>query len=618
MPSPGTVWDGSTTIIAQDADTQPSELPNNIVAVSINRTFRGGKNETRPPFYDMKLISADGDDTVLEDFATGNFQGAYPYQSISPSTQDGFVVSVAGNIYFLAVTNNNIYVTRIFTGNDANWMHTWFVQAEDWIYIQNGYQNAIAWDGVLANAPFRLNPLAGQMPIGTIMEYAYGRVWVTDASNNVYASDIIYGNGFTTTSNTQNFTEQTYWAEGGSFTPPARFGQITGAKVMPSINVNDRGQGELVIMEEQGAFTLNASIQRELWQDNNIQKTSLSGRGCRSPWSLAGVNNEIFFRSDDGWSLYSNSQLDFNQRLSYRKLSREVNRWVDQDTKWLRQFASAMFFDNRIIATVSPFTVSTNTDRLVCGLHRPHRAMIVLDLDQTAPSAPDSQVSFRWNGLWEGPQPTQLLTAQINGTQRAFCFSFDSDNRNRLYELQINGVDDTVNDVQRKIKSLFITKRYNFTDTQMTNKFVRKQIVGGDMWISGVPEQINVGVQYRADSFPCWNDLMGSSDFGCDFCDPNPDCQLVTSEARQKRWKFNTPSNKECQIGTDVPATAGAEFQVKVELEGKVTVDRLRIGATLGTGEEKAMGDCPDDPIDCTPIQCCPINDLGFYRIVQP
>lgn len=617
MANQGIIFDGSSEFLLADRSTHPSFLQNNMVSVCVNRILRGGNNRTRPPFYGMKLISANGDESILEDYATGNFQGAYAYQSISPNTQDGLVVSIAGNIYFLAVNNNNIYVSRIATGNSANWMHTWFVQAEDWLYIQNGYQNPIAWNGDLTVAPIRLNPLAGQMPIGTIMEYAYGRVWVSTANNNVYASDIIYGGGFTTTSNTQNFTEQEYWAEGGSFTPPARFGDITGMKIMPTINVNDRGQGELVVMEESGAFTLNGSIDRTLWQDNNIQKVSLSGRGCRSSWSTVGVNNEMFFRSDDGWSLYSNSQLDFNQRLSYRKLSREVNYWVDQDTKWLRQFASAMFFDNRLIATVSPFTVSTNQDRLVCGLHRPHRAMIVLDLDQEAPAAPDAQISFRWNGLWEGPQPTQMLTAQINGTQRAFCFSFDQDNRNRLYELQLDGVDDTVDEKQVKIKSFFFTKRYDFSATQTTNKFIRKDICGGDIWVSEMPESCKLSVSYRPDSYPCWNELLPEVTVGCDYCSTVPPCVLQGSEPRQARVKFPTPSADLCQIGSDIPTTEGAEFQLRVEIEGHLTVDRCRLGVNLGTNEESPVGNCPDElPACLEAISCCPTPDLQYYRIV--
>ena len=129
---------------------------------------------------------------------------------------------------------------KIIEGNDPGMMHTWFVQAEDRAYIQNGYQNAIAWDGVLGTLEanqiqngdyceivsvgttnfmaigaasntvgvkftavitdsvrgtgtgtvklpaYRLNPYLAKMPIGTIMEYAFGRVFVADRYNQIY------------------------------------------------------------------------------------------------------------------------------------------------------------------------------------------------------------------------------------------------------------------------------------------------------------------------------------------------------------------------------------------------------------------------------------------------
>ena len=42
MPAEGSVFDGFTSIIAQDADTHPSYLPESVVSESVNRTFRGG------------------------------------------------------------------------------------------------------------------------------------------------------------------------------------------------------------------------------------------------------------------------------------------------------------------------------------------------------------------------------------------------------------------------------------------------------------------------------------------------------------------------------------------------------------------------------------------------
>ena len=722
MAQDGRVYDGTTATIAMDAETHPSVLPATYVSSCVNRSFRQGVNATRPPFADLEIKLAFGyPESVLEDFRTGNFQGALPYRSISPQSEDGIICSVAGTIYFLSIVNNVATLYPIISGNDPTLMHTWFVQAENWVYVQNGYQNPIAWSGDISQSPtnlqaiglvtanieltwnvnaagstgteiqvqyggnifetiavissgqvsytyvvaasstpysfrvrslypdgsatpwsniatttvttatitpqqfnpaFRLNPAAQQMPVGTIMAYAYGRVAVSDAQNNIYVSDIIYGNGFTNTANTQNFTEQTYWAEGGSFTPPANLGLITGMRVMPSLNINVRGQGELVIFCENGSFTLDLSQDRTTWQASNIQKVSLIGRGCRSPWSIVGVNNDVYFRSDDGWSFYNNAQVDFYRALSFKKVSREVQPWVNYDTPWLRQFESAMFFDNRLIATVSPFTVASTDQNN--GLHRPSRAMIVLDVD--TPDAMESEGSMptRWNGLWEGPQPTQLLTAQINGVLRGFCFSFDADGINRLYELQNSSVLATgIDDYSQvygsvKIKSYFVTRRFDFTPNPGASKFVRKSLVGGEMWVSNLKEQITASCEFRPDSYACFNPLLDPIDVGENSCSPIlSDCKPIVSQPKYQQIRFPSPDVDKCESFNEIPLQEGSEFQIKINLEGSCVIDRIRLAIIFNDKIDLPQGFCPDTLYNSPePVNCCPITDLDYYRIV--
>jgi len=723
MAQDGRIYDGTSVTIAMDAETHPSVLPPTFVSSCVNRSFRQGINGTRPPFTEIPISPAYGQDpSILKSFQTGNFQGAIPYRAIKTGSVDGFVIAVAGTIYFLSIVNNIGTLYQLISGNDPTMMHTWFVQAEDWIYIQNGYQDPIAWSGDISGVPtnlqavgngsnkitltwtdnakgavqneiqvqyngsvfetialvpfsqtsynfkttssstsyafqvrsvfpdgsstpwsniattsaatetittaqpntvFRLNPVKQQMPIGTIMAYAYGRVAVSDAYNNIYVSDIIYGNGFTTTSNTQNFTEQTYWAEGGSFTPPANLGLITGMRIMPSLNINVRGQGELVVFCENGSFTLDLSQDRTTWQANNIQKVSLIGRGCRSPWSICGVNNDVYFRSDDGWAFYNNAQVDFYEALSFRKISREVQPWVNYDTPWLRQFESAMFFDNRIIATVSPFTVSTG-DPTTNGLHRPSRAMIVLDAEQESQISPDASLPARWNGLWEGPQPTQLATAQINGVERGFAFSFDADNVNRLYELQnssslLTGIDDySVAYGNVPIGSYFITKRFDFTPNPGASKFIRKQLAGGEVWISNLKEAVTVSCEYRPDSYACFTTLSQPISIGFDECIPlTKNCVPAVSQPRYQQLKFPSPDINDCQTFGDITLQEGAEFQLKIDISGSCIVDRVRLAALLNSDLDLPQGDCPDTFYnDPEPVQCGCEPDLDYYRIV--
>jgi hypothetical protein len=664
MPAEGSVFDGFTSIIAQDADTHPSYLPESFVSESVNRTFRGGINRTRPSIRNIPIVAGSGEpETIVNDIQNGNFQGAYPYRAVKYGSSDGMVLSVSGVIYFLKIVNNTAYAYKLIEGNDPGMMHTFFVQAEDRLYIQNGYQNPITWGGMLnpieatqiiieqlyeitevgttnftlVGAPSntvgvtftatgvatgtgkvkelarRLNPFQKKMPIGTIMEYAFGRVFVSDKFNQIYASDIIYGNGFTNTLNTENFTEIGYWAEGGAFSTPAMMGNITGMKVMPQIGTNLRGQGELVILTGNGAFSMDVSIPRSEWNTSNIQRISLLGRGCTSPY-LGLANSELWFRSHDGWAFYSNSQSEFARYFSLRKLSRDVNKWVSNDTPWLKQFASTMFFNNYLISTVAPQTYRAEG---VEGLNRYHRGMVVLDLDQSSTPAPDAQLQFRWNGVWTGIRPTQLLSALIQGEKRGFGFSFDADNKNRLYEFTISQGDDYGPNGTRQIESFFTTGRYDFNRSGATNKFLRKKITGGEMWMSEIKGEVESYVEFRADSNPCWSELKVPTTFGCDPCSPKvTECFPQQGGNRYKRYKFNTPDPSECNDLAGIPSVEGSEFQIRVTLTGAATVDRVRLMANIKNNDDSPVGDCPEENQECEPFLCCQ-EKYWEYNIVN-
>jgi len=605
MPADGSVFDGFTSIIAQDADTHPSYLPPSILAESVNRTFRGGINRTRPSIRNINIVAGtDQPSTIVNDIQNGNFQGSFAYRAVNYQSTDGLLLSVSGKIYFLKIIGNTAYAYKLIEGNDPGMMHTWFVQAEDRVYIQNGYQNAIAWGGDLNVAAYRLNPYLNKMPIGTIMEYAFGRVFVADKFNQIYASDIIFGAGFTDTTNTENFTEIGYWAEGGAFATPAMMGNITGMKVMPQIGSNLRAQGMLVVLTSNGAFAMDVSLPRAQWATSQMQTISLLGRGCTSPY-LALANSELWFRSHDGWAFYSNSQSEFARYFSLRKLSREVNKWVSNDTPWLKQFASTMFFNNYLISTVAPQTFRATG---VEGLNRYHRGMVVLDLDQSSSPSPDAQLTFRWNGLWTGFRPTQLLSAYILNEKRGFGFSFDTDNKNRLYEITTSNTDDYGQNGTVAIESFFTSGRYDFAQSGASNKFLRKRITGGEMWLSEIKGEVTSRAEFRPDSYPCWSELKVPTTYGCNPCSPvvTNECYPRRSGDTYKRYKFNSPDPSECNSISDIPTIEGSEFQLKISLTGAATVDRVRIMANIKNLEDSPIGDCPENDQECPDINCCP------------
>jgi hypothetical protein len=280
----------------------------------------------------------------------------------------------------------------------------------------------------------------------------------------------------------------------------------------------------------------------------------------------------------------------------------------------MKQFASTIFFNNYLINTVSPQTYRAEG---VEGLNRYHRGMVVLDLDQSSTPAPDAQLSFRWNGIWTGIRPTQLLTALIQGEKRGFGFSFDKDNKNRLYEFTIAQGDDYGPNGTRQIESFFTTGRYDFNRSGATNKFLRKKITGGEMWMSEIKGEVNSSAEFRADSNPCWSELKVPTTFGCDPCSPKvTECFPQRGGNRYKRYKFNTPDPSECNDLAGIPAVEGSEFQIRINLTGAATVDRVRLMANIKNNDDSSVGDCPEENQECEPFLCCQ-EKYWNYNIVN-
>lgn len=583
MAGDGRVLDGHTFLFGMDGDTDPSALKPSTSAKSVNRVFRGGKNRTRPPFLHKPFLFDEDSEQYRWLVTYGNFQGWTEYRKRKPGREDGIVVAIAGKIFFLTLVNEKFYCRFIVDGNDPRLLHTWFVQAEEWLYIQNGKERPIFWNGLLPSSARRSDASKNEMPVGTVMAYAHGRIFLSNAFDQIAASDIIHGNGLTKSDAPQKFTENLYWNEGGYFGQPTYLGEITGMIVLARQDDRLNGQGELVILSEEGATAIEAGISRSQWKNTKIQTVTLTGRGAVAPASLINVNNDCWFRSDDGISSYQISRSEQKRQLSFGKLSRHVNPWLENDTPWLLRYASSIYFNNRIITTVSPM-LGTPEDP-THGSHRFHRGMVVLDLDQASDVQGDSP--FNWDGLWTGIRPTALLKF----SKRAFAFSYDSDGVNRIYEISKSGLNDIIEDTQIKTDWFYLSKRFDWVNSQKSNEFEVKKLVGGELWISEVRDRIDIGADYRPDNSPYWNQIMGTTPFGSDF-----QGDYKFSHPRYKRFKFPSPVVK-TECGAPYPSNHGSQHQIMVYGSGQARVDRMRVAMAPTNDPNSPIVDCKvDDP----------------------
>jgi hypothetical protein len=177
-----------------------------------------------------------------------------------------------------------------------------------------------------------------------------------------------------------------------------------------------------------------------------------------------------------------------------------------------------------------------------------------------------------------------------------------------LYEFTNSTGSDFGANGTRQIESFFTSGRYDFAQSGASNKFLRKRITGGEMWLSEIKGEVTSKAEFRPDSYPCWSELKVPTTYGCDPCSPvlKTPCNPRRGGDSYKRYKFNSPDPSECNYISDIPVIEGSEFQLKINLTGAATVDRVRIMANIKNLEDSPIGDCPENDQECPDINCCP------------
>jgi hypothetical protein len=194
---------------------------------------------------------------------------------------------------------------------------------------------------------------APEVPVGTIMAFGQGRLFVTPPDRTTFeAGDIIFGDLLGTDKNLLRFTENQYLAEGGDFSLPATMGRITGMDFIPQQDTTT-GQGELMVRGEYGVASFAVSAPRSTWKNTQIQRITFTDIGGVSPNGSAFVNNDVFFRTPHGIQSYRQARADLNS-YGQTLVSSEVSRILDNDNKRLLGGVSAASFNNRVLFTCSP------------------------------------------------------------------------------------------------------------------------------------------------------------------------------------------------------------------------------------------------------------------------
>lgn len=528
----------------------PDGLSRNKLAFLVNGTVRGDRLRPRPGQKKIPISSFDS--------SGGLFQGADFYQ---PRNDAGVLIaSIDGRQWrFNVGTDNSVQeITIPGDANPSNRPKAWTYQAEEFFIIQDNQSKPFIYDGGSAR---RAGP--NEIPVGSVGTYGMGRIWQTLVNGTTFAAgDLVYS----ITGQTKDilgFTENKFLNGGGAFSVPSNAGQINAMRFLVNLDMS-LGQGPLQVFTGNTIFSVNAPLEREIWQNLQypIQTISMVSYGALSQNSTTLVNGDVFYRSLDGVRSFILARRDFGT-WGNTPISKEMNRVIDFDDKILLNYSSSVLFDNRLLQTCSPFRTANGVA---------HRGLMPLDFDLV--SAMSQRMPPAWEGLWTGLNILQLVKGTFNNTERCFAF-VSNEGVIELWEITLNDKFDTLDGDEKQILWSGETGSYSFN-----SPFELKRLSGGDLWIYTLVGPVEFDFKFRPDGYPCWIDWLTFDECAKYKDCTTPECgtpKVFLPQFRPK-IKFQKPPET-CDPILNKPHIDLFECQIFFEILGYCEIKQLRIHA---------------------------------------
>lgn len=417
-----------------------------------------------------------------------------------------------------------------------------------------------------------------QFPVGRMGCYGRGRVWMCLANGKDYiASDIVGGPSGTKALNFRdailNVTENNYLAGGGTFTIPGSFGDIRAMIFTAELDAS-LGQGPLQIFTPSHVFSCNAPIDRTTWQSltNPIQTVSAIGNGGLGQDNTFLVNSDTIYRAVDGIRSLILSRQDFNTWVR-TPISHEVERTLNLDNQSLLQFGSGVFFDNRILMTVSPISTTQ-------GVY--HQGLVALNNDLISTVREKSPPSY--DGIWPGMNVLSVVTGTFSVVQRCYQFVYNTVLQTlELWELMPSSASDVQNNLTPIVGDQIGTTSFPiewwfesaslFRDRNPGERSY-KQLNNGELMVDKLVGRVDFEVWYKPDQYPCWTLWHSWSE-----------CATVNSQSKpvqfRPRMGLGTPDGTPCDPSTNRPLREGFTFQIKLVVIGHCEIVGMRFEAVI-------------------------------------
>lgn len=390
-------------------------------------------------------------------------------------------------------------------------------------------------------------------------------------------------------------TQNTFLFGGGSFRLPGT-GEAAAAVIFPPNLDTSLGQGPLQIGTPFSFFTnVVPGTDPANWPNltTPIQTESLKDNGALGQNSTVCVNSDIFFRSNVGIGSLVLARRDFNE-WGNTPISNEVQNILDLDDQSLLPYGSSLSFGNRFITTTKP---SFQANGIV------HQGMVALNLELI--STLRNKLPPSWEGLQTGLNIFQAIQGRVNGTLRAFAFSYNFlTSAMELYEfLPEKTASFADNDITPIVWDFETAVLFN-SDVKDRNELI--QLRDGEVYLSNIQGAVNVKVYYRPDYYECWT-LWNEFDV-CQSSDANN-----SKPGYRTRIGLGQPSVDPQEISNNRPLRNGYFFQFRVVITGSCVWKGMRAKAVTLSQPEFAPIIC--DPQPCQVIDCDAPDEYAIYSL---
>ena len=596
-------------------------LPVNQYAKGVNVSCRGGLIHTRPGFVKENVTLPQG----------AWFQGASRW---STTSGDKIVVCCSGQLFVIGVdeVDGALPVQSLGVFSDPR-NQVFMCPVDRYFVIQDGYKTAvIEWDpdieqAVFVRAPYRTPEGADDVFLrGTVMHFCHGRLhqvpkfvpvvskYATGEEGSGYENvlvDLEYkesgdpGDRYLVSSDiliptepetVLRWKEQADASYGGARSLPVELGAIRGLASLRNA-ATGTGVGQLIVFAQDGVAAFDVSKPRQTtatvtgangtnvtinqlgWGLSPISQVLFFGGGTESPYGIANVNNDLVYRGTDGvrFLQYGVAQAQTGSSswaLSNTPRSSEISEFLAQDTQSHLPYVSMALADHRLYMTMVGYG--------------PRSFRGLMSLDTAVSYTIASNVSPPpYDGIWTGFSFHHVLTAmKASGSKVAYVFTEGPE----LYRIDETAVKDKGTS---RIESQ-LTTRAMFVDS----RFMTKELVAVDVWLSGIQHNVDIAVYYRPNKRSFWTTM------GC-----VKQIKVVDGSEPQERPRLRF---QPAQTASD---RTGQTFQFLLIWRGWAQIDRFMVVAQP-RGESPPDCRCDEgEPTAVTPGPENVVSDDFSYEV---